>query len=163
MVSPSQLEPYATRTDEDGVEIVTGPPGHSNYVPVADYGTLYRPDPKTITDHLGLDVLHRTPVEPSDTANGLPAQGAVPPSNHYGDNILADDPLMADNKRTLDALRTVGNRGGDPVTVSAEDADYDPEEAAGDVIPQRDKEDSGDTEDTEDDTPVEPVAEPEVE
>jgi hypothetical protein len=147
MASPSQLEPYATRTDEDGVEIVTGLPGHNNYVPVADYGTLYRPDPKVLTDHLGIDTHYSDQVadDPSETANGIPAQGFVPPSNHWGDNILTDDPGLADVKRTLDAIANAdGNRTHDPVTHSREETDYDPEEKVGDVIPERDKADTSD-------------------
>jgi len=136
-----------------------------NNVPLADWGTTYRPNPKTITDFLGHDSHNNTTPAASDDYEPLPAQGGVPFSNHWGDNLSEDDRDLSVLRSDLIQQAKAANRPttASAVGVSLEDMNYDPEEAAGDIIPDRDKpSDSGET--TPEEPPVdetEPEPEPE--
>ncbi len=112
-----------------------------NNVPLADWGTTYRPDPAHITDFLGADAHNNTTPAAAPEWVSLPMQGGVPPSNHWGETVKDDRDLY--NMRT-DLVRLAAAGGSNPtasgpVSTSLEDMDYDPESETGDVIPDRDK------------------------
>ena len=130
----------------DGVEVVVGPDEMSNHVPLADYGTTYRPSPKAITDFLGYDAHANVAPFDAEEHRALPAQGFVPPSNHWGENLVTGDRDLSALRRELILHAYAGETPslGGPVSVALSDMDYDPESEAGDIIPDRDKpEDSG--------------------
>lgn len=74
--------------DRDGVQLA---PTHnaSNYIPVMDNGTNYRPAAKDLTSHLG-----GTQEYDHEDTTVFKSQGYVPPSNRDG-QLYEDKPLTA--------------------------------------------------------------------
>lgn len=136
-----------------------------NNVPLADWGTTYRPNPKTITDFLGSDAHNNTTAQAADDYEPLPAQGGVPGSNHWGDDLSTDDRDLALLRKDLIQQAKAGTRPttSGAVSVALEDMVYDPEEAAGDIIPDRDKpETEPEPEPEPEPKPEEPPVQPET-
>jgi hypothetical protein len=151
-----------TITNKDGVEIVVGPEKGSNNVPLADWGTTFRPTPESVTDFLGADAQNGTTPQAAASQDVLPAQGYVPPSNHFGEDLTLEDRDLSDLRTQLviQANSTTPTTAG-AVSVPIEDMDYVPEDVAGDVIPDRDQPDDSQPPEGAG-PPEEPPAEPET-
>ena len=133
-----------TITDKDGVEVVVGPEKDRTMFRW-QIGVRHIVPPRILSRTFLADAHNGTTPQNAENQDVLPAQGFVPPSNHFGEDLTLEDRDLADLRTQLIVIAdTTTPTTMGAVSVPLDDMDYDPEEVAGDVIPDRDQpEDSG--------------------